>query len=131
MGTSSFIVIKTKKRSIYLWQQLDGYLGCVGHDLCTELNRMLDLYTVKDLREMTCSINEGTERFTTNMLESVFTNLIQVEFFNPEKDYDYMYIIDLENKMVIAKFENNVLKLDFQLIMLGYTFNDIYESINQ
>lgn len=53
MSTSSRIRIKTKEEGfLYFWQKWDGYLEGIGAELCSQMRKLLDKYTVAELAEM-------------------------------------------------------------------------------
>lgn len=55
MGTRSRLVIRRNysgKKPIYLWMKWDGYFEGVGAWLCAELKKLLETYTMYDIRRM-------------------------------------------------------------------------------
>lgn len=131
MGTHSRIrIIRRNSNDILLWQHWDGYLEGVGDDLCQQIKKLLEKYSIQELLEMVENIEEGETEFETTMLVDLFTNKVNVQFDECD-DIEFEYILDLQNEKLLVNWILNdytLLKLKFDMIKNGTILTDIVEN---
>lgn len=132
MGTRSRIIImRPQTKTIYLWQEYDGYLDGVGDRLCDQLRILFGKYDIVELREMVEKIEEGNDIFETQMLSDIFEKKKEVKF-DYSDDINYEYVVDLANEVLIVTCETNrgfiTMHFSFEIIRKGYVITDIIDN---
>ncbi len=131
MGTRSRVVIKSEsKKDIVLWIQYDGYLEGVGNYLCMNMRKLLDRYTVEQLKKMASNIKPKslhddvvTEYFKVDKIVPMFEGTY-VPYQDECDDYAYEYVIDMTKEHV--GFRLVYTQLDILLII---NFDDIKKGL--
>ena len=78
------------------WLAMDGYLSGVGTDLCSALKKLLDEFSLVQLRKIVSDIKDGKTRLRSG---SDLYNLVksQCEFkFNTSNDIEFEYDINFD-----------------------------------
>jgi len=138
MGTRSRVIIKSEsKKDIVLWIQYDGYLEGVGDSLCQNMRKLLDKYTVEQLKKMASNIKPKSlhdddynddnvvvaEYFKVDNLAPMFEGTY-VPCHDESDDYAYEYVIDMTKEHV--GFRLVYTQLDILLII---NFADIKNGL--
>ena len=128
MGTRSRIVIKTEsEKDTILWVQYDGYLEGVGDSLCQNMKKLLEKYTVEQLKKMAVDIKPKSSHFVTGFNVDNLVHMFEgtyVPFQDESDDYAYEYVIDMTKEHI--GFRLVYVQLDILLII---KFSDVKNGL--
>jgi hypothetical protein len=131
MGTRSRLVIRrnrASKKTIYLWMKWDGYFSGVGTWLCSELKKLLETYTIPEIRRMIDALDiaddEDGQRFNPKDLIPFLEG--KTEYKNdPCDDIEYEYILDADLGTFVGEHYDECYMLHFDQILAGKDFDSM------
>lgn len=133
MGTHSRIVIKrTRGRELYFWQRFDGYLECVGKELCEVITDLFGEFSTDELLQMANKIvydlNDDYITFETKLLRDILIGK-QKAICNDYQAFEFEYVVDFTRECLTAQHGDTLVKLPFECLKRGFVFSDFVEFL--
>ena len=131
MGTRSRLVIRRSrsgKKSMNLWMKWDGYFDGVGAWLCAELKKLLQTYTIPEIRRMIDSLDleddKDGQNFNTKDLIPFLEGKTKYKN-DPCDDIEFEYVLDADLGIFIGEGHEEYHILNFEQLRAGNDFTNI------